>query len=117
MAPPVGQDRAGKAGGRQGHRYLTLAGRTETLHLLPLSQAEIEGRHTNWLDSVFSGHLPGASPASVGADLVDRVLRGGHPEMRSRSTARRRTAWTGQSLEALIHRDVRDVADIGKLDA
>ena len=32
----------------------SLAGRMETLLLLPLSQSEIEGQSANWLDCVFS---------------------------------------------------------------
>ena len=35
----------------------SLAGRMETLSLLPLSQSEIEGRSANWIDSVFSGQI------------------------------------------------------------
>ncbi|WP_296543064.1 AAA family ATPase, partial [Rhodoferax sp.] len=36
----------------------SLAGRMETLLLLPLSQSEIEGQSVNWLDSVFAGQIP-----------------------------------------------------------
>ena len=36
----------------------SLAGRMETLTLLPLSQAEIEQSSVNWLDSVFAGRIP-----------------------------------------------------------
>lgn len=94
----------------------SLAGRMETLLLLPLSQGEIEGQSTNWLDSVFSGRIPRPSPQSPGGDLVDRVLRGGYPEAISRPTQRRRIAWARQYMDALIQRDVRDVSGIEKLD-
>jgi len=94
----------------------SLAGRMETFSLLPLSQSEIEGQTTNWLDSVFAGQmpLPGA-PAHAG-DLIERVLRGGYPEAIARSTARRRAAWGRQYIDAIIQRDVRDVSGIEKLD-
>lgn len=94
----------------------SLAGRMETLLLLPLSQGEIEGQSANWLDSVFSGRIPRPGPQSPGGDLVDRVLRGGYPEAISRPTQRRRIAWARQYMDALIQRDVRDVSGIEKLD-
>lgn len=94
----------------------SLAGRMETLLLLPLSQGEIEGQSANWLDNVFSGRIPQPGPQSPGGDLVDRVLRGGYPEAISRPTQRRRIAWARQYTDALIQRDVRDVSGIEKLD-
>lgn len=94
----------------------SLAGRMETLSLLPLSQSEMAGRTRNWLDSVFSDQLPLPGSVASADDLVERVLRGGYPEAVSRSTARRRTAWARQYIDAIIARDVRDVAGIEKLD-
>lgn len=94
----------------------SLAGRMETLQLMPLSQSEIEGHAANWIDGVFSGELLQAQHPAVGDGLVDRVLRGGYPEAVARPTARRRLTWARQYVEALIQRDVRDVATIEKLD-
>ncbi len=94
----------------------SLAGRIETLSLLPLSQCEIEGRSTNWLDTVFAGQLPQPGSSSRADDLVGRVLRGGYPEVMSRSTARRRTTWARQYLDSIIQRDIPDVAGIERLD-
>ena len=94
----------------------SLAGRMETLSLLPLSQSEIERQKTNWLDSVFAGQIPQPGSSSPSDNLVGRVLCGGYPESLSRSTERRRTAWARQYLEAIIQRDVRDISGIEKLD-
>jgi predicted AAA+ superfamily ATPase len=94
----------------------SLAGRMETLTLLPLSQSELQGQTANWVDSVFAGQFLKVSAPAVGGDLVERVLRGGYPEAISRPTAKRRVAWARQYLDALILRDVRDVAGIDKLD-
>lgn len=94
----------------------SLAGRMETLLLLPLSQSEIEAQSTNWLDSVFAGRIPQSGAQALGIDLIDRVLSGGYPEAISRSTPRRRIAWARQYMDALIQRDVRDVSGIEKLD-
>lgn len=94
----------------------SLAGRMETLSLLPLSQSEIEGQSGNWIDRVFCGRIPKPGTPALGADLVERVLRGGYPEAISRSTTKRRMAWSRQYVDAIIQRDVRDVASIEKLD-
>ena len=94
----------------------SLAGRMETLSLLPLSQSEIAGQSRNWIDSVFTGQLPRPGSSARTDDLVGRVLRGGYPEAILRATARRRTAWARQYLDAILARDVRDVAGIEKLD-
>ena len=95
----------------------SLAGRMETLHLLPLSQSEMALQSANWIDSAFAGRILQLSEASEGRDLVQRVLRGGYPEAVSRPSARRRAAWAKQYMNAIIQRDVRDIASIEKLSA
>ena len=94
----------------------SLAGRMETLPLLPLSQSEIEGNARNWIDAVFAGMLPQPGSSVRLDDLVSRVLKGGYPEALFRSSARRRVTWARQYLEAIMARDVRDVSGIEKLD-
>lgn len=94
----------------------SLAGRMETLTLLPLSQSELLGSTINWLDEAFTGRLPTVSVPLIGKDLVETVLRGGYPEAISRPSQRRRSAWGRQYLDALIQRDVRDVASVDRLD-
>ncbi|RLW70083.1 MAG: AAA family ATPase [gamma proteobacterium symbiont of Stewartia floridana] len=94
----------------------SLAGRMETLMLLPLSQSEIENRPANWIDRVFTGEILTSNPPVFGGNLVERVLRGGYPEAVARPTEKRRTAWARQYINAILQRDVRDVAEIDKLD-
>ena len=94
----------------------SLAGRMETLMLLPLSQSEIENRPANWIDRVFAGEILTSNPPALGSNLVERVLRGGYPEAVARPTEKRRTAWARQYINAILQRDVRDVAEIDKLD-
>jgi uncharacterized protein len=94
----------------------SLAGRMETLSLLPLSQTEIESQSANWIDSAFAGRILKADRPALGEALIERVLRGGYPEAMARATVKRRVAWARQYLDALIQRDVRDVAEIEKLD-
>ena len=94
----------------------SLAGRMETLSLLPLSQSEIQSCSANWIDSAFAGRLLKVDQPALGSDLAERVLRGGYPEAIARPTAKRRVAWARQYIDAIIQRDVRDVAGIEKLD-
>ena len=94
----------------------SLAGRMETLSLLPLSQSEIGSRSANWIDSAFAGRILKVDQPALGSDLIDRVLRGGYPEAISRATTKRRVAWARQYIDALIQRDIRDVAGIEKPD-
>ena len=94
----------------------SLAGRMETLALLPLSQSELHGGTANWLDAVFAGGIPKVSKPLVGPALVDSVLKGGYPEMLARTDPRRQRVWARQYLDAIVQRDVRDVGGIEKLD-
>lgn len=94
----------------------SLAGRMETLTMLPLAGCEMQSSSGKWIDAVFDGHIPKTKRPEVGDKLVEKVLRGGYPEAVSRATPRRRTAWAKQYVDALIKRDVRDIASIDKLD-
>ncbi len=94
----------------------SLAGRMETLTLLPLSQSEMHKRSANWIDMVFAGRLLEADTPEVGEALVDMVLQGGYPEAVSRTGARRRIVWARQYIDAIIQRDVKDVANFDRLD-
>lgn len=94
----------------------SLAGRMETLSLLPLSQSEIELRSANWIDSVFAGQIPNVDQPILCDRLIERVLAGGYPEAISRISTKRRVTWAHQYIDAIIQRDVRDVAGIEKLD-
>ena len=94
----------------------SLAGRMETLLLLPLSQSEIENIPANWVDSIFAGEILAADSPVLGKELVERVLRGGYPEAVARPTEKRRITWSRQYIDAIIQRDIRDVAEIDKLD-
>ena len=68
----------------------SLAGRMETLRLLPLARAEIEGNEPSFLERLFEGGLRGAGQNIVGDELVQVVLGGGFPEaLRRKSEGRR----------------------------
>lgn len=97
----------------------SLAGRMETLVLLPLAQCEITANPESsltWLDILFADGILTATQPAVGDALVDKVIRGGYPEALSREDNRRRKTWAKQYIDSLILRDIKDIASIDKLD-
>lgn len=94
----------------------SLAGRLAVVTLLPLSRAETTGRAPSFLHRAFAGALVNASETLTGGDLVEAVLTGGYPEMLRRKTPARRQAWARDYVNALVRRDVREIADVERLD-
>ena len=96
----------------------SLAGRMEVLGLRPFSQGELEGRREGFVDAVFVRRMPIPNKGDLSRrELMDRVVRGGYPEIQRRRSAARRTAWFGAYLTAIVQRDVRDLANIEGLAA
>ncbi len=93
----------------------SLAGRMETIRILPLARAEIEGRTPSFLERLFDGKLQSRKDAIIGDDLLQLVLLGGFPEVISRNSERRRRDWARAYLTSILSRDLRDIADVEKL--
>lgn len=93
----------------------SLAGRMEVVRLLPLSQAEIFGKKPSFIDTAFSAQKPVAGRMVIGRDLVETVLSGGYPEALDRKKWGRKQDWYHGYLDAIVQRDVRDVAQIEQL--
>lgn len=93
----------------------SLAGRMETIQMLPLARAEIAGKAPTFLERVFAGKLQGNREAAVGNDLIQLALLGGFPEAINRETERRRQDWGRSYLTSVLTRDLRDIAEIEKL--
>jgi predicted AAA+ superfamily ATPase len=94
----------------------SLAGRLEVVTLLPLSRAETLGRRPQFLRKAFDGALVKPRQELIGDALVQAVLAGGYPEMLRRKAPERRRAWARDYVRALVQRDVRDIAEIERLD-
>lgn len=93
----------------------SLAGRMETIRMLPLAQAEVLGRIPSFPDRLFGLGFQKVTEPVVGTDLVRLVLRGGYPEAVARGSERRRQDWGRSYLTAVLTRDLRDIAVIEKL--
>lgn len=91
----------------------SLTGRIEVYTLWPFSQGEVAGMREGFIDGLFGQHLPSglAEPLSRAA-LIERVVRGGYPEIGRRTSAERRSAWFQSYVATLLQRDVRDLAAI-----
>lgn len=94
----------------------SLAGRMEIVRLLPLSRSEIRGRKPRFLTAVFAGKVDKPAETMTGENLVEAVLIGGYPEMLRRKEAKRRQTWALDYVKAIVQRDVREIAEVEKLD-
>ena len=93
----------------------SLAGRIETIQMLPLARAEIDGQTPGFLERLFEGKLQSQPSAIVGDELVRLVLLGGFPEAIRRDNERRRQDWLRSYLASILTRDLRDIADIARM--
>jgi len=96
----------------------SLAGRMEIAELLPFSQAELQGQPSGLLPRLFAGETPQAGPRAPhnAPTLEQRALLGGYPEMLDRTLPARRQAWARDYVRAIVQRDVRDLAQLDKLE-
>ena len=93
----------------------SLAGRMETITLLPLGRSEILRKSSTFLEKALVGKVANSPEIFIGEDLVDAVLVGGYPEMLRRKEGKRRRAWARDYIKAIVERDIRDIADLDKL--
>lgn len=95
----------------------SLAGRMEILSLWPLSSAEMAGQPLhNLADWLFDGPMGALSiPACDREQLINRLVSGGFPEAVARTSPSRRDAWFDSYLQAIMQRDVRDLANLEQI--
>ena len=95
----------------------SLAGRMEVLSLWPLSCAEMaDSPLFNRADALFAGSWSAlAVPPCERGDFVGRLLAGGFADAVARTSPRRRDAWFDSYIQAILQRDVRDLANLEQL--
>ena len=95
----------------------SLAGRMQVLSLWPLSSAEmVDSPLFNRADWLFDGSIQTlAIPVCEREQLIQTLLGGGFPEAVGRASQRRRAAWFESYLQAILQRDVRDLANVEQL--
>lgn len=97
----------------------SLAGRMEVLSLWPLSSAELaDSAALNRADILFQGDWSRLMVLPCERDeLIARLLAGGFPDAVARTSQRRRESWFAAYIQAVLQRDVRDLANIEQLTA
>ena len=95
----------------------SLAGRMAILRLHPLAQCELARRPPDFLDRLFGRGFKVDRWERLGAKLLERIVAGGYPAALALPSGRRRAGWYVDYLDAIVQRDVRDLARIGSLDA
>jgi uncharacterized protein len=95
----------------------SLAGRMEVLSLWPLSCAEMaDSPIVNRADALFAADWSAlAVPPCEREDLVTRLLAGGFANAVTRTSPKRRDAWFDSYIQAILQRDVRDLANLEQL--
>jgi hypothetical protein len=95
----------------------SLAGRMEIMRLHPLAQCELARRAPRFLDVLFEGGVKTRRTERLAGGLAERIVAGGYPAALARQAGRRRATWYRDYLDALVQRDVRDLARISSLNA
>lgn len=93
----------------------SLAGRMEVIRLHPLAQVELRRQTAGFLTQLFRAEFAVESSQRMGLALAELVAAGGFPAALMRHPTRRR-AWYQAYVQALVQRDVRDLARIAALD-
>lgn len=99
----------------------TLAGRVAVMTLDPLSVDEVAERSSPrsldvLLERVFGRGGRAGARDHAPPDLADWLLRGGYPELRLNAGVDR-DLWLSSYVQTYLQRDVRDLAQVGDLNA
>lgn len=90
----------------------SLAGRMEIHNLWPISQAEILGTKSNFLDIVTSKESKFQHVKASWKDIIESIRVGGYPEAVERKTESRRSKWFESYMLSVLQKDIRDLANI-----
>lgn len=94
----------------------SLAGRVRKIRLRPLTQGEILGTSPDFLDRAFRQDFARPEQAYDRNAMLDMSFRGGFPEAVTLDGTERKL-WHRDYMEALIERDLRDIARIQRRSA
>lgn len=90
----------------------SLAGRMEINTLWPLSQDEISGNKSSFLNTLIDGNKSFGASTTTWSQIAKMMLVGGYPESLERISADRRNRWFDDYLTAILQKDIRDISNI-----
>jgi predicted AAA+ superfamily ATPase len=93
----------------------SLAGRISKIRLKTLSQGEIQGSQPVFLEHAFNKNFQYAYKPTIRQDIIQMAAGGGFPEA-IQLQGRDRKKWHLDYVEALLERDLKDIAHIQKHD-
>ena len=73
-------------------------------------------KRLTFLQKAMAGRVAKTTEYLIGDELVDAAFTGGYPEMIQRRDRQRRRAWARGYVNAIVQRDVRDIAELEKMD-
>lgn len=90
----------------------SLAGRIEIHHLWPLSQVELRGEKSTFLDILLSNDKRFPDTNSDWKTIIEAICIGGYPESVKRPSASRRSRWFAAYIAAILQKDIRELSNI-----
>jgi len=91
----------------------SLAGRVEIITLWPFSCDELIQKKATFIDHLFSDQFSLIHDHDFSRqELIEKMIRGGYPEIRKLTTERRRIAWFNSYITTILQRDVTDISKI-----
>lgn len=90
----------------------SLAGRMEIINMWPLSQGEIARSAETFLAKCFDAGKFSNNYECEFSDIINRIVKGGYPEVLTRASHERRTVWFNSYLNSILQRDIRDISGI-----
>jgi predicted AAA+ superfamily ATPase len=95
----------------------SLAGRVKNIHLRPLTVGETLGKKPGFLKRAFGKNFPLKISGYDKEAIINLAFRGGYPEAVRIKKVSDRKEWHKDYLQALIQRDLKDIANIRRQDA
>jgi len=90
----------------------SLAGRIEIHNLWPLSRTEILGKRSNFLHTLVSSDGRFQSHKMNWKDIIEAIRGGGYPEALQREGEGRIAKWFESYINAVLQKDIRNLANI-----
>lgn len=90
----------------------SLAGRIEIHHLWPLSQSEILGKRSKFLNTLVTPGGRFHAHKNDWKDLIEAIRGGGYPEALQRESEGRKAKWFESYIDAVLQKDISNLANI-----